>query len=128
MKSIAALLVPALFLLGSCAGGGGSVHVPPESIHAGKPTTLTVSFTVWGAGFGRLSRRYTDIRCHYRIVGSTSYSDIPMVPVSETSKRLEVQGVIPPLPAKAGDQLEYYFDEKFDGVYNKRVEKPVPFD
>ena len=30
--------------------------------------------------------------------------------------------------AKPGDELAYYIDEKFDGVYNKRIEKAVPFE
>jgi hypothetical protein len=115
-------------VLGACAGGGGSDHIPPKSIHVGLPTPLTMVLRVWGAGFGKLSKRYTDIQCHYRIVGSDRYSAVPMTPIAESRDSLKVQCVIPALHAKPGDALEYYIDEKFDGVYNKRVEKPVPFE
>jgi hypothetical protein len=114
--------------LGACAGGGGSVHIPPKSIHIGQPTPLTMELRAWGAGVGKLSTRYTDIQCHYRIAGRDRYSTIPMTPIAESADSLKVQCVIPPLDAKPGDALEYYIDEKFDGIYNKRVEKPVPFE
>jgi hypothetical protein len=83
---------------------------------------------VWGAGSGILSKRYTNIQCHYRIVGAEAYSAVPMTPSSETPDRLTVECTIPPLDGKAGDRLEYYIDEEFDGHYNRRVEKPVPFE
>jgi len=124
-KIIASITVAALT---ACAGGGGSVHIPPTSIHIGQATPLTMELRAWGAGFGKLSKRYTDIQCHYRIVGSDGYATVPMSPIAESEGVLTVQCVIPPLHAKAGDALEYYIDEKFDGIYNKRVEKPVPFE
>jgi len=115
-------------MMTGCPGGGGSVYIPPKSIRIGQPTTLTMELTSWGAGFGKLSKRYTEIQCHFRIAGTANYSVVPMTPIAETSERLTVQCVIPPLTAKPGDKLEYYIDEKFDGVYNKRVEQPVPFE
>lgn len=115
-------------LVTGCAGGGGSNHTPPQSIHAGQPTTLTMELTSWGAGFGKLSKRYTEIQCHYRMAGAAPYDVVPMTPTAETKERLTVQGVIPALTAKPGDKLEYYFDMKFDGVYNKRAEQLVPFE
>ena len=87
-----------------------------------------MELTSWGAGFGKLSKRYTETQCHYRIVGTEDYAAVPMAPIAETAERLTVQCVIPPLTAKPGDELEYYIDEKFDGVYNKRIEKAVPFE
>ena len=87
-----------------------------------------MELTSWGAGSGKLSKRYREIQCHYRIVGAENYAAVPMTPTAETKERLTVQCVIPALTAKAGDKLEYYIDMKFDGVYNKRVEQPVPFE
>src|ERR1019366_5434021 len=121
-----AILASICLALSSCAGGGGSVHIPPKSIHIGQPTTLTMELSVWGAGSGKLSKRYTDIQCHYRIAGSENFFALPMTPTTETADHLTVECVIPSLPAKLGDKLEYYIDEEFDGVYNKRIEKPVP--
>jgi hypothetical protein len=113
---------------GGLAGGGGSYHTPPKAIRIGQPTALSVDFKAWGAGAGKLSTRYKNVLCHYRIVGSEVYSEIPMTPTSETPERLTVEGVIPPMAAKPGDQLEYYIDEMFDGHYNRQAEKPVPFE
>ena len=114
--------------LTSCAGGGGSEHIAPKSIHVGQPTTLTMEVSVWGAGSGKLSNRCSEIQCHSRVVGNQAFSVVPMTPVAETPGRLTVACVIPPLSAKAGDQFEYYIDERSDGVYNKRIEQPVPFE
>lgn len=110
-----------------CAGGGGSIHLPPKEVSIGQPTVLSMELSSWGAGRGKLSKRYTDLQCHYRIVGSDRYDVVPMQLVAETNKQLKVKFAIPPLTAKPGDKLEYYFDMKFDGVYNKRVEEPIPF-
>jgi hypothetical protein len=49
------------------AGGGGTVHLPPKNVLAGQPTTLTMTFSVWGSGSGDLSKRYTNVTCQYRI-------------------------------------------------------------
>jgi hypothetical protein len=118
----------ATLFMSSCAGGGGSVHIPPKSIRVGQPTTLTMELTSWGAGSGKLSKRYTEIQCHFRIAGTEDYSVVRMTPIAETSERLTVQCSIPPMTAKPGDKLEYYIDHEFDGVYNKRIESPVPFE
>src|SRR5581483_8266855 len=87
--------------LSACAGGGGSDHTPPKSIHIGQPTTLNMDLRVWGAGSGKLSHRYTDIQCHYRIIGNENFSVVPMLPIKETSDFLAVQCIIPALSAKS---------------------------
>ena len=87
-----------------------------------------MELTSWGTGAGKLSERYTEIRCHYRIAGGAQYDVVPMTPIAETKERLTVQGVIPALAAKPGDKLEYFMDMKFDGVYNKGVEHLLSFE
>ena len=125
MKKSALAMVCLLII--SCAGGGGSTHIPPKTILIGQPTSLILELNAWGAGSGKLSKRYTDIQCHYRVGGDEKFTAIPMYPTAETSTLLTVQCILPPLTAKPGDKLEYYIDMKFDGVYNKRMESLVPF-
>jgi hypothetical protein len=122
------LVCLALSSCGGLAGGGSTYHTPPKSIHVGQPTTLSMELKVWGAGSGKLSNRYTNIQCHYRIVGTDTYSVVPMTLTTETNDRLTVECVIPPLEAKAGDKLEYFIDHQFDHVYNRYNPKPVPFE
>ncbi len=114
-------------LIVSCAGGGGSKHIPPKTILIGQPTRLIMELNAWGAGSGKLSKRYTDIQCHYRVGGDDKFISIPMSPTAENSTLLTVQCILPPLSAKPGEKLEYYIDMKFDGVYSKRTESPVSF-
>ena len=125
MKKTALALLCLFF--SSCAGGGGTTHLPPKSIRIGQPISLIMELNAWGAGSGKLSKRYTDIQCHYRVGGDDKFIAIPMSPTAENSTLLTVQCILPPLTAKPGEKLEYYIDMKFDGVYNKRMESPVPF-
>ena len=125
MKKIVIAFICLFFA--SCAGGGGSTHIPPKTILIGQPTSLILELNAWGAGSGKLSKRYTDIQCHYRVGQDDKFIAIPMSPTAENSTLLTVQCILPPLTAKPGDKLEYYIDMKFDGVYNKRMESPVPF-
>jgi len=123
----AALLGAAALLLAGCAGGGGLLHTPPESIAIGEPVTLVFEFSVWGAGSGRLSSRYTERRCHYRLAGQGPFVTTPMLQVTETAESLTAQCTIPPLAARPGDRLEYRYDMLFDGVLNEYEEDSVPF-
>ncbi|HET6408525.1 MAG TPA: hypothetical protein VFG14_11640, partial [Chthoniobacteraceae bacterium] len=63
------LLVLLLAFAGGCyrPGGGGTTHHPPEEFRSGQPTDLKLTFAVWGAGSGRLDRRYTNVVCIYQI-------------------------------------------------------------
>lgn len=126
MKKIVIAFICLFFA--SCAGGGGSTHIPPKTILIGQPTILILELNAWGASSGKLSKRYTDIQCHYRVGRDDKFIAIPMSPTAENSTLLTVQCILPPLTAKPGDKLEYYIDMKFDGVYNKRMESPVPFE
>lgn len=122
----AALSFSALLLIG-CAGGGHSLHIPPEYIEIGQPTSLTFELSSWGYGSGKLSKRYTERRCNYRIVGKSQFISTPMLPVSETPENFIAQCIIPPLQAQPGDYLEYTYEMLFDGVENLNSEDPVPF-
>lgn len=126
MKKIVVAFICLFFA--SCAGGGGTTHIPPKSIRIGQPTPLVMELSSWGAGSGKLSKRYTDIQCHYRVGGNDKFTTVPMVPKMETPTLLTVECTIPPLVAKPGEKLEYYIDMKFDGVYNKRNEAPILFE
>src|SRR5215470_20294032 len=75
------LTLSAILLVG-CAGGGGSVHNPPDQIIAGEATKLKLTFSVWGAGSGDLSRRYTEVVCHYRKTGEQQFHDVPALLIS----------------------------------------------
>lgn len=105
----------------------GLLHTPPESIAIGEPVTLVFEFSVWGAGSGRLSSRYTERRCHYRLAGQGPFVTTPMLQVTETAESLTAQCTIPPLAARPGDRLEYRYDMLFDRVLNEYEEDSVPF-
>ena len=106
------------------AGGGGTVHVPPPVIQYGMPTLLRYELSVWGGGNAR--KDYTDIQCHYRAANSKSFSTISGSVVDGSDKRVVVVFTLPALSTSDGGYVEYYFDEKFDGVYNKRNMEHVP--
>ncbi len=100
-------------------GGGGSTHIPPERISLGEPTTLKLELSVWGEGSGAMSKRWKDVRCHYRIVGAETYASLDMV-IHEAKKDTIVFACTVPPQQNPGSTLEYYFDMMFDGHYNKR--------
>jgi len=113
-------------LLCSCAGGGGSVHNPPPSIRYGTPTELKLEVSVWGAGFGKIIKRYKNVTCHYRLGPNQEFKPIHMVPDAATPEqlnardRLTFECTLPAIQPNEGKAVEYYFDMLFDGVYNSR--------
>ena len=116
------LLIPML-LLSSCdgvAGGGGSVHIAPVSIKYGEPAVLRYELSVWGAGSGKVSNRYTEIKCHYKAEKASAYTILAGTIDSESSDRIVVLFTVPSLAMSDGAYVEYFFDEKLDGHYNKR--------
>ena len=120
-------LVFVLMFAGGCAGGGGSVHHPPDHIVAGQPTTLKLSFSVWGSGSGDLAKRYTKILCHYRKSGEGEFQSVPARITSSDQKRMTVEFIVPPQGASpTSASLEYYFDFLFDGHANSRRHEVVP--
>jgi hypothetical protein len=109
-------------------GGGGSIHHPPASIKEGVSTKITLELSVWGEGGSRnISDRYKDVNFNYRIVGDEMYTTISMKPLLVEKKRIIYVCELPPLKSKyrIDTFVEYYFDEMFDGHYNKREEKPI---
>lgn len=120
------LCAVAIFLLTGCAGGGGSVHIPPEYIEANSPTAIKMELTVCGAGSGKLNERYTNITLYYRISGQEEFTSVSMIPTSITKKRLYVQATLPPFDVEDNTFVEYYIDFLFDGHYNKREIVRVP--
>jgi hypothetical protein len=120
------LLAFSLIFTVGCAGGGGSVHNPPDHIVAGQPTTLKLSFSVWGAGSGDLAKRYTKILCHYRKSDEAHFQSVSARIVSSDQKRMAVEFVVPPQELSATSaSLEYYFDFLFDGHPNSRPHEAV---
>jgi len=122
-----------LFSLGftGCAGGGGTAHVPPKQIIAGQTTLLTLEVNVWGAGWGKMTSRYRNVTCHYRLVGEPDYRNLPMVPGKEfTSKPPSNREgtflcTLPAFP-KTAKAVEYYFDFTFDKLQQSRPPVTVP--
>src|SRR5688500_20305886 len=121
-------IVSALLVLGcdGGAGGGGSVNVPPESIAYGQPTPLRLELSVWGAGSGKMSERNTDVRCHYKAEKATAFTSLEGKVESESNDRMFVVFELPAFSAADGTYVEYYFDSKLDGHYNKRPVERVP--
>jgi len=101
-------------------GGGGTGHHPPDGISSNQPTELKLTFSVWGAGSGRLDKRYTDVICFYRINESGEYRRLTGSVVSADDKNMEMRFIIPPLNLNEGDTVDYYFEMLFDGHKNTR--------
>jgi hypothetical protein len=130
MKTFLGLICIPVLLICSCRppgfeiGGGGSVHHPPEKIIVNQPTKLAIELVVWGEGSGKMSERWKDVKCHYR-VGPNDWAAIDMTVESEQKEKITFVCTIPP-QQKAGVKLEYYFDMLFDGHYNKESSHFVP--
>jgi hypothetical protein len=85
-----AILTVCLLLIG-CAGGGGSIHNPPQSLRYGTPTELKLEVSVWGAGSGKIIKRYKDVTCHYRPEPNQRFKPISMVPDAATPEQLNAR-------------------------------------
>lgn len=107
------------FLLNLGPGGGGTVHIPPDGISSEVATPLTISFSTWGAGSGRLDQRYTGVVCWYRI-NEGPENKLEGLVLSADESHMEMKFVIPPLDLKPGDQVSYRFEMLFDGHRNAR--------
>lgn len=107
-----------LSLTGFEIGGGGSRHWQPERIIPGQPTVLELELTVWGDGSGKMSKRWKQVKCHYRLVGTKQWTTISMTPKIEEEERIVFTCTLPPQD-QVGGAVEYYFDKMFDGYYNK---------
>ena len=136
-KSIFLLVTASIFFIwpfiyfprvaGNFAGGGGSNHDLLDHIIAGQPTKLNFTFSVWGAGSGDLSKRYTKILMHYRKTGEIEFLSIPVRIISSDQKHMAVEFIIPPQEiSDESSLLEFYFDFLFDGVQNTRPHETVP--
>jgi hypothetical protein len=118
-------------LVGCAGGGGGTAHVPPKQIIAGQPTPLTLEVSVWGAGWGKMTSRYRNVTCHYRLLAEQEYHNLPMMPEKEFTskppfnKEGSFQCTLPALP-KTAKVVEYYFDFTFDKFRQARPPVTVP--
>jgi hypothetical protein len=118
-----------LFLVSGCKppfGGGGSVHNPPKYIESGKPTRLELELSVWGGGSEDVTKRSKKVTCHFRIEGQDKFTDLPMKVSKVMKSKAIYECFLPAFSEKDGNSVEYYFDEYFDGHYNKRPEEVVP--
>ena len=100
------------------AGPGGYLkHVPPTSIVAGERTKLVYEFE----GKGRV----TKLACHYRGSGTDAFVTIPMTQVRHVGQTTIYECTLPPFGADV-TFVEYYFDLKCDGVYNRHYDTTIP--
>jgi hypothetical protein len=109
----------------SCvAGGGGSEHIPP-SVTSG-PIELNLLLSRWAAPqclTGKTSEHFSEVKCHYRMQGERAYEALSMQMIQEEKNRAFYRCTIPKLAGVS--TIEYFFDFKMDGTYNKRNEKPL---
>ena len=123
------LLYIAFLVFAGCyePSGGGSVHNPPENIESGKPIILKYELSLWGGGSKDVEKRYKKVKCHYKLKNENEFRALDMKLVKKDV--IEGEGIykctIPASIVKSGVTIEYYFDEYFDGHYNKRKEKPI---
>ena len=62
----------------------------------------------------------TNITCHYRLAGSSTFIAQAMTTTVLDRKTLTARAVLPAFPAEAKGPVEYYLDFKFSGVYNQQ--------
>lgn len=121
-RSVVAILTLFAVLVGviGCArfeaGGGGMVHIPPQSVSRKGGDVLVVEFSVATPRRGVMaSTRFASVTCQYRGGTSGPFTSIPMtVQVdSESSVTMTCS-----LPAIDGDHqtLDYNISSTFDGV------------
>jgi len=126
LRAIFIVLVSALAGCDGIAGGGGSVHLPPEAIAYGEATPLQLELSVWGSGSGKVSRRYTNVQCYYRTENTSTFTTLQGQLTRELEDRIFVKFELPALSPSDGSWVEYYFDMSFDGHYNRRDVTRVP--
>jgi hypothetical protein len=126
--SISTILAFAAPMLAGCmeAGGGGSVHNPPETVQSGVPIPIELELSAVNA-HGSMNRRITAITCHYRPPGSPTFTDIPMIPKDIDSRHLVARCTIPPIMPAPSGVLVYCFTFDFDGHRNQHntPENPI---
>jgi hypothetical protein len=126
---ITLLTLSLAFIVGCGASGGGSTLDPIDHVVAGQPTSLRLTFTVWGSGFGSedLSKRYTKIMMHYRKTGESDFHSISDRIISSDRKQMIVEFIIPAQEISTNSSsLEFYIDCLFDGVQNTIPHETVP--
>lgn len=80
---------------------------------------LELKLSTWGAGCGRITKRYTDVSCHYRFKGETNFTTVAFAPVRKQDDWQVYECTLPAF-TNAGEEVQYFIDMSFDGVYNKR--------
>jgi hypothetical protein len=131
MKILAACMICLIATIVACRppgfeiGGGGTVHIPPDQIRLHQTTMLELELRVWGEGTGKMTKRFTDVNCYYRIAGTNDYTKIAMTVKQEDAKKVVFTCVIPPQNER-GKKIEYYFGMRFDGTYSRREGGCVP--
>jgi hypothetical protein len=73
-----------------------------------------------------VTKRYTNIRCHYKAEKATAFTTLEGKVESEAKERMFVVFELPAFSAADGAYVEYYFDMNLDGHYNKRDMERVP--
>lgn len=109
-----------------CAGGGGSQHLPPATITRGEVTPIRLELSVWGAGSGAMSSRYTDVTCVYKTEAAPTPSRLLGIVEQEAEDRMVVLFRLPAFNLEDGSFVEYFFEMKFDGVPNRRDGARIP--
>ncbi len=110
-------------MITSCSlepSGGGTFHVPPTSMVFDKPLHLELKAVVHGGGRGKMRDRWTDFVCFYRLIGDTTWQQIPMVIVNEQKESILVGVDIPGFQATNRKGVEYYITFIFDGYPGAR--------
>lgn len=109
-------------------GGGGSVHLPPDSVALGKEIRLHLELTSTGMRSGRLDRRYTKLSCHYYTDDKSAAGTVKGMPKNATDIRMDVEFTIPALQNAESKTLTYWFTFDFDSVPNQRSGGVVPIE
>jgi hypothetical protein len=106
-------------------GGGGTIHIPPDHIQLGEPTSLILELRVWGEGNSDISKRWSEVNCVYKISDSNIYASIAMSIIESDTHKIVYSCMIPP-QFKKGHKIEYYFETRFDGKYSRREGAVIP--
>lgn len=108
--------------------GGGSIHIPPNTIVADVQSSLKLELIATGTLSGPLDTRYTKLICHYTFDDGSQSETVMGTPKNVTNKRMDVEFLLPPIEASHGYKLKYWFTFDFDDVPNRRDGGLVPIE
>jgi hypothetical protein len=125
LRSVGAVAL--VLMLGSCKPDyvSQASHTPASKVVAGEATVMRLQLSVGDDVPGALTKRFTQVKCHYRVQGDKSFTHLDMSLEKEDPNGLTLICTVPPL-GPVGGVLEYTFDWRLDGHHLTYDDQTVP--